>query len=94
LSYTSAGYVHVSTYPENDEVCLRVADSGSGIAPDDLPHVFERFYRGQLVLKNDVPGTGLGLAIVKEIVDLHEGRIEVDSQPGRGTTFRVWLPLA
>jgi PAS domain S-box-containing protein len=94
LSYTSAGYVRVSTSTENSEVCLCVADSGSGIAPDDLPHVFERFYRGQHVLKNDVPGTGLGLAIVKEIVDLHEGRIEVDSQPGHGTTFRVWLPLA
>jgi signal transduction histidine kinase len=94
LSYTSAGYVRVSTHAENNGACLCVADSGSGIAPDDLPHVFERFYRGQLVLKNDVPGTGLGLAIVKEIVDLHEGRIEVDSQPGRGTTFRVWLPLA
>jgi signal transduction histidine kinase len=94
LSYTAAGYVRVSTLAENTEVCLSVADSGSGIAPDDLPHVFERFYRGQHVLKNDVPGTGLGLAIVKEIVDLHEGHIEVDSQPGHGTTFRVWLPIA
>ncbi len=94
LNYTPAGYVRVSTYVENGEVCLRVVDSGSGIAAEDLPHIFERFYRGQRVLKNDMPGTGLGLAIVKEIVDLHEGRIEVDSQPGRGTTFRVWLPLA
>jgi PAS domain S-box-containing protein len=94
LSYTSAGYVRVSTFAKNREVCLCVADSGSGIAPDDLPHVFERFYRGQYVLKNDVPGTGLGLAIAKEIVDLHAGRIEVDSQPGQGSTFRVWLPLA
>jgi len=92
LSYTSAGTVRVSTYAENDQVCLSVADSGSGIAPEDLPHLYERFYRGQHVLKNDVPGTGLGLAIVKEIVDLHEGRIEVDSQPDKGTTFRVWLP--
>ncbi len=94
LSYTSAGYVRVSTCAENNRVCLRVADSGSGIVPDDLPHLFERFYRGQHVLKNDVPGTGLGLAIVKEIVDLHEGQLEVDSQPGQGTTFRVWLPVA
>jgi PAS domain S-box-containing protein len=94
LSYTSAGYVRVSTYADNGAACLCVADSGSGIMPDDLPHVFERFYRGQHVLKNDVPGTGLGLAIVKEIIDLHEGRIEVDSQAGHGTTFRVWLPLA
>jgi PAS domain S-box-containing protein len=94
LSYTSTGFVRVSTFAENAAICLCVADSGSGIAPEDLPHVFERFYRGQHVLKNDVPGTGLGLAIVKEIIDLHEGRIEVDSQPGYGTTFRVWLPLA
>ncbi len=94
LNYTPAGYVRVSTYVENAEVCLRVADSGSGIAAEDLPHIFERFYRGRCVLKNDMPGTGLGLAIVKEIVDLHEGHIEVDSRPGHGTTFRVWLPLA
>jgi signal transduction histidine kinase len=93
LSYTTAGYVRVSTFAQDAEVCLCVADSGSGIALEDLPHVFDRFYRGQYVLKNDVPGTGLGLAIVKEIVDLHEGRIEVDSQPDRGTTFRVWLPV-
>jgi signal transduction histidine kinase len=94
LSYTSTGFVRVSTLAEDAAVCLCVTDSGSGIAPADLPHVFERFYRGQHVLKNDVPGTGLGLAIVKEIVELHEGRIEVDSQPGKGTTFWVWLPLA
>jgi PAS domain S-box-containing protein len=93
LSYTSTGAVRIRTYSKHDQVWLCVADSGSGIAPDDLPHVFERFYRGQHVLKNDVPGTGLGLAIVKEIVDLHEGRIEVDSQLGHGTTFRVWLPV-
>ncbi|HTP08160.1 MAG TPA: PAS domain S-box protein, partial [Anaerolineae bacterium] len=92
LSYTAAGYVRVSTFAENSEVCLCVTDSGSGIAPDDLPHVFERFYRGRHVLKNDVPGTGLGLAIVKEIVELHNGRVEVDSRSDHGTTFRVWLP--
>ncbi len=94
LNYTLAGYVRISTGLQGNGVCLSVKDSGSGIDPDDLPHIFERFYRGQRVLKNDVPGTGLGLAIVKEIVELHEGRIEVESQPERGSTFEVWLPLA
>jgi signal transduction histidine kinase len=91
LNYTPEGYVRVSTHAQSDQVCLRVADSGSGIAPEDLPHVFERFYRGQRVPKNDIPGTGLGLSIVKEIVELHSGRIEVDSQLGQGTTFTVQL---
>ncbi len=94
LNYTPAGYVRVSTGLQDNGVCLSVEDSGSGIDPDDLPHVFERFYRGQRVLKNDVPGTGLGLAIVKEIIELHQGRIEVKSQLEHGSTFEVWLPLA
>ncbi len=94
LNYTQAGYVRISTRAQSDQVCLCVTDSGSGIDPEDLPHLFERFYRGQRVIKNDVPGTGLGLAIVKEIVDLHAGRIEVDSRPGQGTTFTVQLKAA
>lgn len=94
LNYTASGYVRVSTFGYSQLICLSVDDSGSGIDLQDLPHIFERFYRGHRVIKNEVPGTGLGLAIVKEIVELHEGRIEVDSQPGHGTTFRVWLPLA
>ncbi len=94
LSYTTAGHVRVSTYLQDDRVCLCIEDSGSGIPAEDLPHIFERFYRGHLVSKNDIPGTGLGLAIVKEIVDLHLGNIEVDSQPGQGAIFKVWLPLA
>ncbi len=94
LSYTAAGDVRVSTYSQDNRVCLRVEDSGSGIPAQDLPHIFERFYRGHLVLQNDIPGTGLGLAIVKEIVDLHQGQIEVDSHLGQGTTFQAWLPAA
>jgi signal transduction histidine kinase len=93
LSYTTAGYVRVSTYSQDERVCLCVEDSGSGIPAEDLPHIFDRFYRGRLVLKNDIPGTGLGLAIVKEIVDLHDGYIEIDSKPGQGTAFRVWLSV-
>ena len=93
LNYTPAGWVMVRTYRQDAEVCLSVADSGMGIDEIDLPHLFERFYRGHHVPKNEIPGTGLGLPIVKEIVELHRGRIEIDSQPGQGSTFRVWLPI-
>ena len=67
--------------------------SGIGINPDDLPHIFERFYRGKNVRQSKVSGTGLGLAIVKEIVELHEGQIEVHSETNHGSEFIVWLPI-
>ncbi|MBN1810404.1 MAG: GAF domain-containing protein [Anaerolineae bacterium] len=72
-----------------------VSDTGIGIAKEDIPHIFERFYRGtKSEDKQYLPGAGLGLAIVKEIVDLHGGQIEVESEVGKGSTFKVWLPLA
>ena len=64
-----------------------------GISEGDLPHLFTRFYRGERAGQSNIPGTGLGLSIVKEIVDLHGGQIAVQSQVGRGTTFKVYLPL-
>jgi signal transduction histidine kinase len=93
LNYTPQGEVNVSTLQTADEACLQVADTGIGIDPDDVPNIFARFYRGRGSQRSETPGTGLGLAIVKEIVDLHDGRIEVDSQVKQGTTFKVWLPL-
>jgi signal transduction histidine kinase len=74
------------------EVLVEVADTGSGIPPDQLEHIFERFYRvnGAAARKND--GSGLGLALVKEIVDQHNGQVSVTSQPGEGSTFTVTLP--
>jgi two-component system phosphate regulon sensor histidine kinase PhoR len=93
LNYTRRGYVHVSTYQPGDQACLQVEDTGMGIEAVDLPHIFDRFYRGQRPQQSDVPGTGLGLAIVKEIVDLHQGRVEVKSAIGLGTMFQVWLPM-
>jgi two-component system sensor histidine kinase ResE len=93
LSYTPAGSVQVSTGQISGEVCLEVADTGFGIDVEDLPNIFARFYRGRRSQRSETPGTGLGLAIVKEIVDMHGGRIEVESQVKQGTTFRVWLPL-
>ena len=73
---------------------VTVPDTGAGIEPEDLPNVFERFYRGQQTAQSNIPGTGLGLAIAKELVELHGGRVEVESVQGKGATFRVWLPLA
>lgn len=94
LNYTPVGSVTVRTYLEEKHVCLNVMDTGIGIDPEDLPHLFERFYRGKQVSQGVVPGTGLGLAIVKEIVDLHRGSIEVNSQGGKGSAFSVRLPFA
>lgn len=70
---------------------VAVADTGRGIDQRHLPHLFDRFYR--VDAEGDVPGTGLGLPIVRELVELHGGRVEVASAPGRGSTFTVYLPL-
>jgi signal transduction histidine kinase len=83
VRYTDRGYVRV-TY---DAPCLTVADSGSGIAPQHLPQVFERFYRGD----HDVDGLGLGLSIVRRICDDLGWKIDVQSQPGAGSSFSIVL---
>lgn len=96
IYYTSEGSIVVATRaePAARRVCLRVTDSGMGIAEADLPHLFERFYRGTAVSQSTIPGTGLGLAIAKEIVDRHQGTIQVENQTGSGATFTVCLPVA
>lgn len=76
-----------------ESVMLTVEDTGIGILPDDLPHVFERFYRGNHRQPVEIPGTGLGLAIVKEIVEIHHGEIDVESKVDVGTRFEVKLPV-
>jgi signal transduction histidine kinase/CheY-like chemotaxis protein len=95
LKFTPQGSIRVLTAlsPDNLHVCLEVVDSGIGIHEADIPHLFKRFYRGQQASQSAIAGTGLGLAIVWEIVHLHRGRVEVESQAGQGTTFRVWLPI-
>ena len=72
---------------------LTVTDTGLGILQSDLEHVFGRFFRSSIVQERAIQGSGLGLAIVKTIVESHEGRIDVRSEPGTGTTFTVTLPL-
>ena len=93
INYTSLGFVHVRTYQQDHFVCLEVQDSGLGISEEDLPHIFERFYRGQNVRQTKQHGTGLGLAIVNEIVDMHGGHIQVESEVNKGSTFRVCFPI-
>ncbi len=96
FNYTPEGRVTVSTGRDGADhsAYLTIQDSGVGIAEDDLPHIFKRFYRGQYASQSNIPGTGLGLTIVREIVHLHNGEIEVESGKDSGATFRVRIPLA
>jgi len=71
-----------------------VRDSGLGIPPADLPHIFEPFYRAREVVAAQIHGSGLGLSVVRQIVEDHGGRITVESQPGRGSSFTLYLPCA
>ena len=73
---------------------LAVRDTGPGIAPEHIPRLTERFYRVSASRSREKGGTGLGLAIVKHIVARHRGRLEIESRPGEGSCFTVWLPLA
>ena len=85
------GEVQVSIKAEDDQVILQVTDNGPGIPAQDQPHIFDKFYRGKNMDKQQ--GSGLGLAIVKSIVDAHQGRIWVESTEGQGSTFFIVLPV-
>ncbi len=93
LRYTErGGQVRMSVQPGETEIHISVADTGKGIAPEDLPHIFERFYRGDKSRSRSSGGAGLGLAIAKRLVELHGGRIWAESKLGQGTTFTFSLP--
>jgi signal transduction histidine kinase len=95
IKYTPpGGTIDVSLAEQDTGVALTVRDTGIGIAPGDLPHIFERFWRADPARSRtgDRPGTGLGLAITKWIAEAHGGSITVQSRPGRGTVFTVLLP--
>jgi PAS domain S-box-containing protein len=96
MNYTpQGGTITIRTKRQEDDrqewVTFTVEDTGLGITAEEMPHVFERFYRGTAGRKSGAPGTGLGLAICKELIDRLGGRITVESELGHGTTFTVWL---
>ena len=90
LKFTpTGGVVTVALRPEGPSAVLRVSDSGPGIAPEELPHVFERFFRGRGARAS---GSGIGLTVARQLVRAHGGEIDASSEPGRGTVFTVRLP--
>jgi two-component system sensor histidine kinase BaeS len=92
VKYTrNGGQVTVRAEAAGGEVLIAVADTGVGIAKEDLPHIFDDFYRGAAGRTTDQSG-GLGLAIVRRIVEAHYGSISVESEAGRGSTFTIRLP--
>lgn len=94
VKYSSAGSeIRLHAQRRDGQVALSVTDTGIGIGKEDLPRVFERFYRVDKARSSELGGTGLGLSIVKHIAQLHGGRVEAESELGRGTTIRVLLPV-
>ena len=95
LKYGEAAHpeIHVRAQLTAEDVNIAVTDNGPGIPAGDQPHVFERFYRVRKDRSRAVGGTGLGLSIVKHVVQAHGGQVWVESQPGRGATFRLRLPV-
>lgn len=95
IKYTEpGGKVTVYLREEGQQVVGAVEDTGIGIAPEELPHIFDDFYRSEAAKQMDAHGTGLGLSIAKRVVDLYGGRLDVESQPGEGSTFSFRFPRA
>jgi hypothetical protein len=95
IRYTpSGGRVSLSVSAATDAIAVEISDTGQGIPPDDIPHIFDRFYRVDKSRNRASGGAGLGLAIAKQIVDMHNGGIAVSSHLGAGTSFVITLPRA
>ncbi len=93
IRYTPAGgTIRINARQERKGVAISVQDSGSGISEEELPYVFDRFYRGDKARERDSGGTGLGLAIAKSLISAHGGSIKAESKLGSGTVFTFWIP--
>ena len=93
LLYTISGSITLSVWTEAGKLWLAVTDTGIGIAPEHLPHIFERFYRADRSRSRHSGGTGIGLAISRHLVELQGGEISVASELGKGSMFKFFLPL-
>ena len=93
LKFTRQGRVGISVELQGDLLVYRVSDTGIGIAPDKIETVFAEFRQGDVTISSEFGGTGLGLSITKKFVEMHEGRIWVDSELGKGSTFAFAIPL-
>ena len=92
IRHTPEGMITIKAWSVSGQVWISVRDTGSGIAESELGHVFRRFWRSQTSRSQRYGGTGIGLAICKRLVELHHGEILVESQLGKGSTFKFWLP--
>jgi signal transduction histidine kinase len=87
--HKGGGVITISTWQENDRVAVSIKDNGVGIKPEEMEHIFRPFF----TTKPEVKGTGLGLSVSYGIIKNHHGEFRVDSQPGKGATFTVLLPI-
>lgn len=94
LRYTQQGYVKVAAWLAEGRVWVAVEDTGPGIADDDLDHVFDRFWRADRSRDRASGGTGIGLTICRRLIELHGGKIRVESKLGEGSIFQFWLPIS
>ncbi|SIN97592.1 ATP-binding protein [Vannielia litorea] len=94
IKFTDAGHVHVSVASHGDEAVISVTDTGCGIAPDHVDHIFQRFHQVDTSMSRKNGGLGLGLAIAEQLAALHGGTLTVQSRLGQGSTFRLSLPSA
>jgi len=99
LKYTpSGGIIRIRLVPcrekEREGCCMQLYNSGPGVPAEELPHLFDPFFRGRTAQQSSAPGTGLGLSIVKSLVELHGGTITAESQEEKGVQFNIWLPAA
>ncbi|MFW5976855.1 MAG: ATP-binding protein [Bacillota bacterium] len=93
LKFTpSQGKIELKAKKEDNSLILKIKDTGCGIPEEDLPHIFDRFYQVDKARSDEKSGAGLGLSIAKWVIDIHQGEVEVESEVGKGTEFKIYLP--